>query len=146
MLLMAQYEPGEAQITGHVYLIPDNIFHMAWSACVGSSKYSKKAWLDMEVELAEAYDTQINGGFKGVAAVRECLGKIGGLMRVQEGKPDRIQKTLAEAEENAREQMATMLKTSISATQRSYVSYLNCLAWEEVENMRKVLGLPEGTR
>ena len=129
----------------HTYLIPDNIFHMAWGACVESSKYDKKAWKAMEDELARAYDRQFNGGINGCCAVRECLGKIGDLMREQDGNPDRLQKTLVEAEENAREQMGEMLKTQITAMRRTHVSYLNCLAWEEVENMRKVLGLPEGT-
>lgn len=147
------YEPGEAQQEArekveksHIYLIPDNIFHMAWGACVLSSKYDKARWLVMEDEMMLASTRYLNRqDINGGSAIRECLGRVGNLMREQNGDPKRIEKALAEAEENARGFLGDLCKLQINDPRRTYISYLQCLGWEEVENMRKVLGLPEGT-
>jgi len=131
---------------GHVYLIPANIFRMAWGACVLSSKYDKSKWVVLEDELMLAtvryLDQQdLNGG----NAVRECLYRVGNLMREQNGNPERIQKALVEAEEHARSFLGDLVKLPVNDSRRTYISYLQCLGWNEVENMRKVLRLPEGT-
>jgi hypothetical protein len=93
-------------------LTPDNILHMAWSACVNSSKYDKSKWMAMEGEMMSRRRNEAG-----------LLGRVGDLMREQNGDPRRIQKALAKAEKNAR----------------------GVKFREEVENMRKVLGLPEVT-
>lgn len=128
----------------HNYLSPDNIFHMAWDACTLSSKYDKAAWVVMEDELMLASARYLNMDRPdSSSAIWECLGRIGKLMRDQSGNPERLEKALAKAETNARGFLNHLCKLQLSDPRRTYVHYLQCLGWEEVENMRKVLGREE---
>lgn len=150
---LRMHEPGEAQRAAqqeveksHNYLMPNNIFRMAWGACVLSLKYDKAAWVAMEDELMLAGARYVNMETPDhVSAIRDCLCRVGKLLREQNGNPERLEKALAEAEANARGFLKDLLKLQIDNPRRAYVSYLQCLGWEEVDNMRTVLGRPLGT-
>lgn len=113
----------------------DEILHVAWARASVAPRYEVGPWEALAKKLAG----RMRGG-QDADIVYECLGGAGKLLAAQGGQRGSLEKLLEEALAQAR----LLRDTTWPEDEVTWRSGQNCLAWVEVEHLRRVLGLPEG--